>query len=261
MIAFKQFLDEENTIDLINSSQEDIQRFVTNAQEYDGDQFNYDNFDANQDYFKKYEMYLKYDVSYINRLFGECIVNKSNMKLNVLLLGCGHLAEVYSFIETYDECGFEFPLNILVMDKILWPVNFLRDIRELVLEKKKNINVFFKKTDFIIELLNNSYDYFNIMYFSRCINYLDYKRCNYEIKIEEYYKYLEKIIKKNNAVFGFSQVVKTDIYNDFALENEKDFLQILKCYKPIIFQGLTQVRNISYYTEDLNFYLYLIDNR
>ena len=98
---------------------------------------------------------------------------------------------------------------------------------------------------------------FNIMYFSRCINYLDYKRCNYEIKIEEYYKYLEKIIKKNNAVFGFSQVVKTDIYNNFALENEKYLLEILKCYKPIIFQGLTQVRNISYYTESLNFYLYL----
>lgn len=228
--------------------------------------FEYENRISNEIYYERYAKdYNEVTDCYVNKVIGKSIDEICfNEEINVLLLGCGNLYEVLSFVNEFDNIGLlrNKKINFLCLDECFWPVNYLDSLLEKI--EDYNISVWFHRCDFIYELDANTpfYKNFDIIYASRCINPLDKNKSIY-LRQNDLYAYTKKILGFINIyqpnMFVLSQVTNSN--NNEAFEFEKNLQNnIQNHYQNAEFYQNTidEVQEISIYRPGLNYYLYII---
>lgn len=167
----------------------------------------YDNIYANMDYYFRYYIEYKNDNA---RFFKNILNHFVNVKkqIKICIIGGGNGWEVSTINETAKN--YNFDISVFVIDKIVWPINELNNNENL-----NSCTVQLGDYSKILKLYSNEFD---IIYFSRIINYTD----SSSIKWNEFSMLLND---NQESVIAFAQIVldKTGETRSFENVFEENF--------------------------------------
>ena len=172
---------------------------------------NYNNVDGNATYHRKYyTKYMRENIEIFKKIFEKYSMERIKNGLSICIVGGGNGWEL-KCIDEYEN-NIIANLSVTIIDKLIWPLNEISKCKNI-----KNINIIIGEYEDILKSSNISYD---IIIFSRCINYTENK---YKYTLDRIKDIIDEISRHNKmATIYFIQICKEidGLTKDFEREFE-----------------------------------------
>ena len=168
---------------------------------------NYQSKAGNTDYrLRYYDDYLEENCVFFRYLLEKRLAGMS--EVNIAIIGGGNGWELTAINEILEKTGLDIDVSCTVVDNYKWPIN------EIDSNRGRNIKdiVFVKKDMFDFLMDEDNISRFDLLYFSRCINYTDLhecgylNRCTWDGNSQEIFAILKDVLSEQHILTAFAQI-------------------------------------------------------